>query len=49
MTILDKNKIGLVQVNLELSKDRLNKEIIEAIKVSSIGEINDFRIMTEKG
>ena len=36
MTILDKAKIGTsVQVNLELSKDRLNKEIIEAIEVSN--------------
>ena len=31
MSILDKAKIGnSVQINLELSKDRLNKEIIEA-------------------
>ena len=50
MTILDKAKIGTsVQVNLELSKDRLNKEIIEAIKVSSICEISDFRITDGKG
>ena len=50
MTILDKAKIGTsVQVNLELSKDRLNKEIIEAIKVSSIGEISDFRTTDGKG
>ena len=50
MTILDKAKIGTsVQVNLELSKDRLNKEIIEAIKISSIGEISDFRITDGKG
>ena len=50
MTILDKAKIGTsVQVNLELSKDRLNNEIIEAIKVSSICEISDFRITDGKG
>ena len=31
MSILDKAEIGnLVQVNLELSKDRLTKEIIDA-------------------
>ena len=37
------------QVNLELSKDRLNKEIIDAINVSSIGKICDFRITDGKG
>ena len=50
MSILDKTKIGnLVQVNLELSKDRLTKEIIDAINVSSIGKISDFRITDGKG
>ena len=50
MSILDKAKIGnSVQVNLELSKDRLTKEIIDAIKVSSIGKISDFRITDGKG
>jgi hypothetical protein len=50
MTILDKTKIGdLVQVNIELSKDRLTKEIIEAINVSSLGKISDFRITDGKG
>ena len=50
MSILDKAKIGnSAQVNLELSKDRLAKETIEAIKVSSIGKINDFRITDGKG
>ena len=50
MSILDKAKIGnSVQVNLELSKDRLTKEIIDAINVSSIGKINDFRITDGKG
>ena len=50
MSILDKTKIGnLVQVNLGLSKDRLTKEIIDAINVSSIGKISDFRITDGKG
>ena len=50
MTILDKVKIGnSVQVNLELSKDRLNKETIEAINASSLGKVSDFRITDGKG
>ena len=50
MSILDKAKIGnSVQVNLELSKDRLTKEIIDAINVSSVGKISDFRITDGKG
>ena len=50
MSILDKVKIGTsVQVNLELSKDRLNKETIDAINVSSLGKISDFRITDGKG
>ena len=50
MSILDKVKIGnSVQVNLELSKDRLNKETIDAINVSSLGKIRDFRITDGKG
>ena len=50
MSILDKVKIGTsVQVNLELSKDRLTKETIDAINVSSLGKINDFRITDGKG
>ena len=50
MSILDKVKIGnSVQVNLELSKDRLTKEIIDAINVSSLGKISDFRITDGKG
>ena len=50
MSILDKTKIGnSVQVNLELSKDRLTKEIIDAINVSSVGKIRDFRITDGKG
>jgi len=50
MSILDKVKIGnSVQVNLELSKDRLSKETIDAINASSLGKINDFRITDGKG
>ena len=50
MSILDKTKIGnSVKVNLELSKDRLTKEIIEAINISSVGKISDFRITDGKG
>ena len=50
MSILDNAKIGnSVKVNLALSKDRLTKEIIDAINVSSIGEISDFRITDGKG
>ena len=50
MSILDKTKIGSsVQVNLELSRDRLTKEIIDAINVSSVGKIIDFRITDGKG
>ena len=50
MSILDKVKIGnSVQVNLELSRDRLTKETIDAINVSSMGKISDFRITDGKG
>ena len=50
MSILDNAKIGnSVQVNLEFSKDRLTKDIIDAINVSSIGKISDFRITDGKG
>ena len=50
MSILDKVKIGnSVQVNLELSKDRLSKETIDAINVSSLAKVNDFRITDGKG
>jgi hypothetical protein len=50
MSILDNARIGnSVQINLELSKDRLTKEIVDAINVSSIAKINDFRITDGKG
>ena len=50
MSILDKTKIGnSVQINLELSKDRLTKETIDAINISSVGKISDFRITDGKG
>ena len=50
MSILDYAKIGdAVQVSLELSKDRLNKDTIEAINISSVGRISDFRITDGKG
>ena len=50
MSILDKAKIGnSVQINLELSKDRFTKEVIDAINVSSVAQISDFRITDGKG
>ena len=50
MSILDKAKIGdSVQINLELSKDRLTKEVVDAINVSSLAKISDFRITDGKG
>ena len=50
MSILDKAKIGsFAQVNLELSNDRLSKEIINSLNISSVGKISDFRITDGKG
>ena len=50
MSILDNAKIGdSVQINLELSKDRLTKEVVDAINVSSVSKISDFRITDGKG
>ncbi len=50
MSILDKVKIGnSVKVNLQLSRDRLTKETIDAINISSLGKISDFRITDGKG
>ncbi len=50
MSILDKAKIGnSVQINLDLSKDRLTKEILDAVNVSSVAKICDFKITDGKG
>ena len=50
MSILDKAKIGdSVQINLELSKDRLTKEVVDAINISSEANISDFKITDGKG
>ena len=50
MSILDKVKIGnSVQVNLQLSKDRLTKEVVDVINVSAVAKISDFRITDGKG
>ena len=50
MTILDKANVGsLVKVNLLKSRDRLTKEIVDAINVSSVCKISDFRITDGKG
>ena len=50
MSLLDNAKIGnSAQVNLELSKDRLNEEIIDTINASNVGKISDFRITDGKG
>ena len=50
MSILDKVKIGnSVQINLELSKDRLTKDIVDSVNVSSIAKISDFKITDGKG
>ena len=50
MSILDKVKIGnSVKINLELSRDRLTKETIDAINVSSLDKISEFRITDGKG
>ncbi len=50
MSILDKAKIGnSVQINLDLSKDRLTKEVLDAVNVSSVAKICDFKITDGKG
>ena len=50
MSLLDSTKIGnFVQINIALSRDRLTKDIIDAINVSSVCKISDFRITDGKG
>ena len=50
MSILDKTTIGdSVQINLEQSKDRLTKEVVDAINVCSVARISDFKITDGKG
>ena len=50
MKLLEKASVGsTVRVNLELSNDRLTKDIVDAINISSIGTIIDFRITDGKG
>ena len=50
MSILDKTSIGnSVQINLELTNERLTKEVVDAINVSSVAKISDFRITDGKG
>ena len=50
MSLLDNAKIGsFVKIDIEQSKDRLTKDIIDAINVSPTGKINDFKITDGKG
>ena len=50
MKLLDKVKIGnTVKINIDLSKDRLSKETIEAINTSSECTISDFKITDGMG
>ena len=50
MSILDYTKIGdSVQINLDISKDRLTKEVLDAINICSVAKISDFRITDGKG
>ena len=50
MSILENAQIGnIVQINLELSKDRLAKDVIDAVSNSPVGTICDFRITDGKG
>ena len=50
MSILDKAKLGdSVQINIKESKERLTKEVVDAINASSVAKISDFRITDGKG
>ena len=50
MSLLDSTKIGnFVQINIALSRDRLTKDIIDAINVSSVGKISGYKITDGKG
>ena len=50
MSILDRTKVGdSVQVNLELTKDRFPKEVIDTINLSPIGKIRGVRITDGQG
>ena len=50
MSILENAQIGnIVKINLELSKDRLAKDVIDAVSNSPVGTICDFRITDGKG
>ena len=50
MSLLDSTKIGnSVEINIELSKNRFSKDIIDAINVSSVGKISGYRITDGKG
>tara|TARA_B100000161_G_scaffold160352_1_gene114345 strand:- start:664 stop:1053 length:390 start_codon:yes stop_codon:yes gene_type:complete len=50
MSILDRAKVGdSVQVNLELTKERFAKEVIDTINLSPIGKISGFKITDGKG
>ena len=50
MSILENTKIGnFVKVNLELSRDRLTKEMLDTINISPVGKICDFKITDGKG
>jgi len=50
MKIIERAEIGsTVQINLDLAKNRLSKETIKAIEVSSRCKIIDFKITDGKG
>ena len=50
MEFLDLVKVGSrVKININLSKDRLNNKTIEAIKISPLCIVKDFRLTDGKG